>query len=51
MILRTFARANPGGRLVTIDEVASAVGELIAGADHGRIVELDGTETAKEVVR
>lgn len=51
LILRTFARANPGGRLVTIDEVAGAVGELIAGADHGRIVELDGTETAKEVVR
>ncbi|MDP6537939.1 MAG: SDR family oxidoreductase [Planctomycetota bacterium] len=51
LVLRTFARANPGGRLVTVDEVAEAVGELIAGSDHGRIVELDGTDTPKEVVR
>ncbi|MAF67662.1 MAG: 3-hydroxyacyl-CoA dehydrogenase [Planctomycetes bacterium] len=51
LVLRTFARANPGGRLVSIDEVAVAVTELIAGTENGRIVELDGTEMMKEVVR
>ena len=39
---RQFAAQNPGGRLVTTEEVASAVLELLSGEANGRIVELDG---------
>jgi len=37
-----FAAQNPGGALVTEDEVAGVVRDLCVGADHGRIVELVG---------
>ena len=38
-----FRRSNPGQRLVTMDEVAGAVVNLLRGEDHGAIVELDGS--------
>lgn len=38
-----FARQNPGGRLVSVEEVADSVWELLAGDAHGRIVEIDGS--------
>jgi len=39
---RFFAEQNPGGRLVTPEEVAEAVHGLLAGGENGAIVELDG---------
>jgi NAD(P)-dependent dehydrogenase (short-subunit alcohol dehydrogenase family) len=36
-------RENPGGRLVTCDEVAEAVLGLVTGAENGALVELDGS--------
>jgi NAD(P)-dependent dehydrogenase (short-subunit alcohol dehydrogenase family) len=38
-----LAAQNPGGRLVTVDEVASAVLELLERGVNGAIVELDGS--------
>jgi NAD(P)-dependent dehydrogenase (short-subunit alcohol dehydrogenase family) len=38
-----LAAQNPGGRLVTPDEVATSVQALLAGDDNGAIVELDGS--------
>ena len=37
-----FAEQNPGGRLVSADEVAEAVLGLLSGSANGRILELDG---------
>jgi NAD(P)-dependent dehydrogenase (short-subunit alcohol dehydrogenase family) len=37
-----FRRSNPGERLVTMDEVAGAVLQLLRGEEHGTVVELDG---------
>lgn len=37
-----LAAQNPGGKLVTEDEVAAVVRELCAGDEHGRVVELIG---------
>ena len=41
-----FAEQNPGGRLVTPDEVADAVADLCQGESTGTLVELDGSDTA-----
>jgi NAD(P)-dependent dehydrogenase (short-subunit alcohol dehydrogenase family) len=38
-----FAAENPGGRLVTVDEVAAAVVELLERGANGEIRELDGS--------
>jgi len=38
-----LAAQNPGGRLVTPEEVAEAVLELLAGERNGALVELDGS--------
>ena len=38
-----FRRSNPGQRLVTMDEVAGAVVQLLRGEEQGAIVELDGS--------
>jgi NAD(P)-dependent dehydrogenase (short-subunit alcohol dehydrogenase family) len=38
-----FRRSNPGGTLVTMDEVAGAVVHLLEGDDHGAVLELDGS--------
>jgi len=40
----SLAQMNPGGRLVTPDEVARAVCELLAGQRSGVVVELDGAQ-------
>ncbi len=40
---RFFEEQNPGGRLVTVYEVADAVWELCAGEDNGCVVSLDGS--------
>ncbi len=40
-----LAAQNPGGRLVTVDEVAAKVLELLEGSQTGAIVELDGART------
>jgi NAD(P)-dependent dehydrogenase (short-subunit alcohol dehydrogenase family) len=37
-----FRRSNPGGRLVTMDEVAGAVVHLLRADEHGAVLELDG---------
>ena len=37
-----LAAQNPGGRLVTVEEVAAAVERLLEGDEGGAIVELDG---------
>jgi len=37
-----FRRSNPGERLVTMDEVAGAVQNLLQNGEHGAVVELDG---------
>lgn len=39
----SLAQMNPGGRLVTTDEVARAVCDLLAGQRSGVVVELDGS--------
>lgn len=39
-----FRRANPGARLVTMDEVAEAVARLVRGDDQGAVIELDGAD-------
>ena len=39
-----LAAQNPGGRLVTVDEVATSVFELFDSQQTGRVVELDGSE-------
>jgi NAD(P)-dependent dehydrogenase (short-subunit alcohol dehydrogenase family) len=38
-----FRRSNPGQRLITMDEVAGAVLQLLRSEEHGAIVELDGS--------
>jgi NAD(P)-dependent dehydrogenase (short-subunit alcohol dehydrogenase family) len=38
-----FRRSNPGQRLVTMEEVAGAVVNLLRGEEHGAVVELDGS--------
>jgi len=38
-----FRRSNPGGELVTADEVAGAVVHLLRGQESGLILELDGS--------
>ncbi len=38
-----FRRSNPGGQLVTMDEVAGAVVHLLRGEEHGAVLELDGS--------
>jgi NAD(P)-dependent dehydrogenase (short-subunit alcohol dehydrogenase family) len=40
-------RSNPGGTLVTMDEVAGAVVHLLEGDDHGAVLELDGSSERK----
>jgi len=42
-----FAAQNPGGRLVTVDQVAEAVLELYSGEQNGVILELTGSETLR----
>jgi hypothetical protein len=37
-----LAKQNPGGTLVSVDEVADVVAELVAGEKNGAIVELVG---------
>lgn len=43
-----FASQNPGGRLVSPEEVAEAVWDLLRSDSNGRIVELDGSGTNKD---
>lgn len=43
-----FAAQNPGGRLVTPEEVADAVWELLRTESNGRIIELDGSGIMKD---
>ena len=43
-----FVGQNPGGALVTTEQVAATVAELLADEDGGRVVELDGGP-AKEI--
>lgn len=43
-----FAQQNPGGRLVTPEEVADAVWQLLRSDSNGRIVELDGSGILKD---
>ncbi|MCA8978952.1 MAG: SDR family oxidoreductase, partial [Planctomycetes bacterium] len=43
-----FAAQNPGGRLVTPEEVADAVWELLRSESNGRVVELDGSGSMKD---
>jgi NAD(P)-dependent dehydrogenase (short-subunit alcohol dehydrogenase family) len=38
-----FRRANPGGELVTMDEVAAAVVVLLQAEDNATVLELDGS--------
>ena len=38
-----FRDANPGARLVTVDDVAEAVVRLLRGDEHGTVLELDGS--------
>jgi 3-hydroxybutyrate dehydrogenase len=40
----SLAQMNPGGRLVSTDEVARAVCDLLVGQRSGVVVELDGSE-------
>jgi NAD(P)-dependent dehydrogenase (short-subunit alcohol dehydrogenase family) len=42
-----FQGANPGARLVGMGEVADAVARLVAGEEHGTVLELDGTDVVK----
>jgi len=42
-----FASQNPGGRLVTVGEVAAAVVGLLRGGKTAEIVELDGSDPAE----
>jgi len=42
-----FRRSNPGERLVTMDEVALAVAQLLSGDEHGAVLELDGSAAHK----
>lgn len=42
-----FKSENPGGRLVTGEQVAGAVRSLLAGEDNGCLLELDGSETPR----
>ena len=44
-----FADENPGGRLVTTDEVARAVEYALEEAENGAVLELDGSEGFKRV--
>lgn len=37
-----FAAQNPGGRLVTMDQVAEVVVELLESGENGAVIELDG---------
>lgn len=46
--LERLAAQNPGGRLVTPEEVAAAVVALLEGPANGRVVELDGSGEPKE---
>jgi len=47
--LRAFlASENPGGRLLSCEEVAEAILALLAGGANGALVELDGSEAAAE---
>ncbi|HUR27775.1 MAG TPA: SDR family oxidoreductase [Planctomycetota bacterium] len=42
-----LARQNPGGRLISCEEVADAVWSLIEGGENGTILELDGARTLR----
>jgi NAD(P)-dependent dehydrogenase (short-subunit alcohol dehydrogenase family) len=42
-----FRRTNPGGELITMDEVAGAVVHLLGSDEHGTILELDGSAERK----
>jgi NAD(P)-dependent dehydrogenase (short-subunit alcohol dehydrogenase family) len=42
-----FRRSNPGQNLVTMDEVAGAVVQLLRGEEHGAVLELDGSSERK----
>jgi NAD(P)-dependent dehydrogenase (short-subunit alcohol dehydrogenase family) len=45
---RAFFRSqNPGGRIVTQEEVAASVVELLLGGENGMVVELDGSPTPR----
>ncbi len=46
--LERLAAENPGGRLVTPEEVAAAVVALLEGQANGRVIELDGSGEPKE---
>ena len=42
-----FRRSNPGERLITMDEVAGAVVQLLRSEEHGAVIELDGSVERK----
>jgi NAD(P)-dependent dehydrogenase (short-subunit alcohol dehydrogenase family) len=42
-----FAAQNPGGRLVTVEQVAEAVAQLLAGEESGVILELTGSAVVR----
>ena len=41
------SKEYPGARLITMDEVAGAVVQLLHGDEHGAVVELDGSAERK----
>ena len=46
-VRENFARQNPGGRLLTAEEVAQAVWSLVEGDENGTILELDGARVLR----
>ncbi len=42
-----LAQQNPGGRLISCDEVASAIWSLISGDQNGTVLELDGVRVVR----
>ena len=44
-----FAAQNPGGRILTPEEVAAAVAAVVTGEETGLLVELDGSERPRRL--
>ncbi len=42
-----LAQQNPGGRLISCEEVAGAIWSLIAGDENGTVLELDGARVVR----